>query len=55
MYYETGMFKKQLKHFSLSNQMLPNEKGFALFLAKSLYHSNIKVNQEKSINFIWNM
>ncbi len=53
MYYETGMFKKAIKAFSISNQMLPNEKEFKLFLAKSLYHSNIKVNQEKSINLLW--
>ena len=33
--------------------MLPNEKEFQLFLAKSLYHSNNLVNQEKSINILW--
>ncbi len=53
MYYETGMFKKAVESFVTSNRILPNEKGFQLFLAKSLYHSNIKVNQERSINLLW--
>jgi predicted Zn-dependent protease len=47
------MFKKAIETFFISNKMLPNEKEFQLFLAKSLYHSNIKANQEKSINLLW--
>ena len=53
MFYESGMFKKAIETFFISNKMLPNEKEFQLFLAKSLYHSNIKANQEKSINLLW--
>ena len=46
MYYETGVFKKAIESFLISNRMLPNEKEFQLFLAKSLYHSNNLVNQK---------
>ena len=53
MYYETGLFKKAIESFLISNRILPNEKEFQLFLAKSLYHSNNLVNQEKSINILW--
>ena len=53
MYYETGVFKKAIESFLISNRILPNEKEFQLFLAKSLYHSNNLVNQEKSINILW--
>ena len=53
MYYETGVFKKAIESFLISNRILPNEKEFQLFLAKSLYHSNNLVNHEKSINILW--
>ena len=32
---------------------MPQERAFKLFLAKSLYHSNNKNNQEKSIELLW--
>jgi len=52
MYYESGNFQNAIKSFFISKSILPNEKGFALFLAKSLYHSNVRDNQEKSIQLL---
>mgnify|MGYP003303158061 CR=1 FL=1 len=52
MYYESGNFQSAIKSFFISKSILPNEKGFALFLAKSLYHSDVKGNQEKSIQLL---
>ena len=52
MYYERGNFQNAIKSFLISKSILPNEKGFELFLAKSLYHSNIKDNQKKSIQLL---
>ncbi len=52
MLYENGDFNKAIKAFNASTTILPDEKGFKLFLAKSLYHSNKKINQEKSIQLL---
>ena len=52
MLYENGNFNKAIKAFLISSEILPNEKGFKLFLAKSLYHSGEKINQEKSIQLL---
>ena len=52
MYYESGNFQNAIKSFFISKSILPNEKGFELFLAKSLYHSNTRDNQEKSIQLL---
>ena len=52
MYFESGNFQEAIKSFFVSKSILPEEKGFKLFLAKSLYHSNIRDNQEKSIQLL---
>ena len=52
MFFENGNFSNAIKSFLISNSILPNEKGFELFLAKSLYHSGSRVNQEKSIELL---
>ena len=48
MHYESEI--SQCNQFIFSTSILPNERGFELFLAKSLYHSNIK--KIKKINTI---
>ncbi len=53
MYYESGQFNKAIKSFSNSQSLLPVEKGFKLFLAKSFYHSKKKENYKKSIDLLW--
>ncbi len=52
MFFENGNFSNAINSFLISNSILPNEKGFKLFLAKSLYHSGLRANQEKSINLL---
>ncbi len=53
MLYESGKFKEAVKSFKISSAILPNEKEFKLFLAKSLYHSSNSVNHSKSIELLW--
>jgi len=53
MLYESGRFQEAIESFQISSSILPNEKGFKLFLAKSLYHSNNKINHSKSIELLW--
>ena len=53
MLYESGRFQEAIKSFQISSSILPDEKGFKLFLAKSLYHSSNKTNHSKSIELLW--
>ncbi|MEE2695058.1 MAG: M48 family metalloprotease [Pseudomonadota bacterium] len=53
MYFEKGDFHQAVESFKTSNSLLPEEKAFKLFLAKSLYHSGYKVNQKRSIDLLW--
>ena len=53
MYFEIGQFNKAIDSFNISSSILPQERSFKLFLAKSLYHSDNKNNQEKSIELLW--
>ena len=34
MYYETGLFKKAIESFLISNRMLPNEKGVSIIFSQ---------------------
>ena len=53
MHFEKGDFKQAIKSFKISNSLLPEEEEFKLFLAKSLYHSGYKINQQESIDLLW--
>lgn len=50
--FEDGSFDKAIQSFLKAKMILPGEKGFELFLAKSLYHSGSKNNQERSIDLL---
>ncbi len=52
IFFENGKFEKAINSFLIANSMLPSEKSFELFLAKSLYHSGENKNREKSINLL---
>ena len=52
MFFENGNFTNAINSFLIANSLLPDEKGFELFLAKSLYHSGLSANLEESINLL---
>ena len=53
MFFENGNFTNAINSFIIATSLLPDEKGFKLFLAKSLfYHSGLKVNLKESINLL---
>ena len=52
IYFEQGDFNNAIKSFTKAIKLNPNEKGFELFLAKSLYHSKTNLNYKKSINLL---
>ena len=52
LHHEKGNFNEAIKSYNKSSLILPNEKEFKLFLAKSLYHSGEKRNYQKSITLL---
>ena len=52
LHHERGDFYKAIDAYVKSSSILPDEKEFKLFLAKSLYHSGEIKNYEKSISLL---
>ena len=50
--FENGSFNEAVESFLAAKKILPSEKGFELFLAKSFYHSGSRKNLERSIDLL---
>ncbi len=53
IYLESGKILEAIESFRNAIKIKPNEKGFSLFLAKSLYHQNTKIGYNESIDLLW--
>ena len=51
--FENGKIRESIPQFRKAIQLMPNEKSFRLFLAKSLYHTKNKNSYNESIKILW--
>jgi predicted Zn-dependent protease len=51
--FENGKIIESIPQFRKAIQLMPNEKSFRLFLAKSLYHTKNKNSYNESIKILW--
>ena len=51
--FENGSIMESINAFRKARELLPSEKSFDLFLAKSLYHSKVESLRIESIKLLW--
>ena len=51
--FENGKIRESIPQFRKAIQLMPHEKSFRLFLAKSLYHTKNKNSYNESIKILW--